>query len=82
MELWNFLGTFPKVQFFGNFVGTFCVKNILDFVRPPLFSTQNSKIVGAQKVSQNFCIVSETRPPSPLMEETQIKAEFPAKKRP
>ena len=34
---------------------------------PPPFSAQNSKIVGAKKVSQNFWIASD--PPPPLLEE-------------
>ena len=53
-----------RLFFFWNFWGTFCVvfhqnqgkkcPKTFGFGQPPPFSTQNSKIVGAQKVPQNF----------------------------
>ena len=79
------LGHFSVGSFFwGELFGHFLCHNspkiretsgqkLLDFVKPPPFSNQNSKIVGAQKVPQNFWISSK---PPPLMENTIIKAAF------
>ena len=52
-------------------------QQLFDLVKHPPFSTENSKIVGAQKVPHNFWIGFDPTPPSPtLMENTQIKAAF------
>ena len=77
-DFWNFWDTLSYADFFSGtfgalFVSYFTkirvksVQKLLDLVNPPPFSAQNSKIVGAQKVSQNFWIASE--PPPPLLEE-------------
>ena len=65
----NFWGTF--LSYFTKKLGEKCPKTF-GFDQPP-FSTQKSKIVGAQKVPQ---LLGWPVPPPPPMENTQIEAAF------